>query len=102
MIINKIVILKVSIDEDEKSATVKIVIDGLRVDRELKRLFKSYPTNAQILFEYFGESAMNYSFQLDKDKPQNIIYKLDVKKLPGKIDPTKIKIKVSPSFNFKD
>ena len=91
-----------SIEENSDSVTVKLIVDGLEVGREIKRLFKLYPSNAHILADYFSDSTINFAYQLDKDKKQNIIYKLNVQKLPGKVDPKKIKIRVKFNLNLKD
>lgn len=86
-----------SFSEDGLKVTLDLVMDGLKTERRLNRMFSVVPKNGMILSEEFTEQSMNYGILLrtgNSDQDQKT-YRLEIKRLPTPIVHEKTKIKYS-------
>lgn len=74
-----------------------MVIDGLKAGRSITKILRKSPSNAMCQNQIITEQSVNYSIQMNDSKK---VYRFQIKRLPGKINPDKCKVEVIRNFNF--
>jgi hypothetical protein len=81
----------VSFEESDDKVTFVLVIDGLKVERNLLKGLNKQPKNALLLNQIINEQSINIALELKTDRK---IYRFEIKRLPTQINPDRTKLKV--------
>jgi hypothetical protein len=89
-------ICKVSFKENGTEAEFVLVIDGLKVQRQISSGFSKMPKNGQIINQILNDQSVNFCIEIVNPKvvDSRKVYRFEVKRLPTQINPEKTKFKV--------
>lgn len=70
-----------------------LVIEGLKVERNILKGLNKQPKNAHVLNQIINEQSINFALELNTQSKR--VYRFQIKRLPSQINPDKSKIRVS-------